>query len=1038
MIPLFILLFLFRITQINAQTTSTSDHFVAQPIPDRTIPYSVSGTGNYKPITWGLDLAWLSEANIRRGIAFMGADRVDLVRSSFMPTDSLANGELQGDALTNTNARLNIISTWLGTMNVVLNCDHPSVDSWYKNADGSVNASRWAQLIDVTARYHQEQGHTIITASPFNEPDYGWDQGSMADFYNICGELKQNYTRFSNIRLSGGNTLSTDAALDWYNYLKDRLDEGNTHQLAGSFDNYAGFHQTVQANSHHGTNDELHNVMEAMVGVEYGMQTGIWWGTAELARGEFVKASDGERLGYAEHRPNWTAASVYRGIDGKVQAFGGTSERQAVTTTYRFVSKDRDVYYDGHGPQREYTLVMPGGTGYQQGQTNAEKVVNITWGDDIQPVINGRYILVNRNSGMVMEVDGGSSVDGANVQQGSNTGGTYQQWDVTPVDSRVGGDFSYFSITAVHSGKSLDDYDWSLENGGNIVQWNDAKGANQQRYLEYAEDGWFYIRSRHSAKCLEVANASGAEGENVHQWEKTGGANQQWRFIPVGTAVEFNAPGAPANLAATAKAESIQLDWTPSPDTDVAGYIIFRSELAGGPYNTIARNVITTTFVDNTATTGGPYFYAIKAIDHSLNRSVYSNEVSATPTGDNELVAHLQFDENTLDSSVNLNHSASYGGVVFGEGKVGSGSIAMNGTDAFVQLPVNLAHQQEISIASWINWNGGGAWQRIFDFGNDLNQYLFLTPSSGSGTLRFAIKNGGEEQILDAPAMSTGIWTHVAVTLGSSGAHMYVNGQLVAESTAFSISPLDFKPILNYIGRSQYPDPLFNGNIDDFRLYNYVLSASEVSDLAGGAEGTLMRVESITTGTVSAKGSKYGTAKVLIHDNLGNPTAGATVTGTFSGTFNETGSGVTGSDGTVNFQTTSTTKGSVVIDFCVDDVTHSSLIYDPALNKITCTNGVESTSTMESRSIPNSMDNQELNGLRIFPNPTSEILNITMTGDKTPMEASILDLSGRSLMDVKLVEVENTLNLSALKPGIYMLRIKRGSNIISTQRIIKN
>ena len=108
------------------------------------------------------------------------------------------------------------------------------------------------------------------------------------------------------------------------------------------------------------------------MGVEYGMQTGIWWGTAEYARGEFVKASDGVRLGYAEHRPNWTAASVYRHPDGKIQAFGGTSERQAVTTTYRFFSKNMDVFYDGNGPQREYTMVLPGGTGYQNGQSNAE------------------------------------------------------------------------------------------------------------------------------------------------------------------------------------------------------------------------------------------------------------------------------------------------------------------------------------------------------------------------------------------------------------------------------------------------------------------------------------------------------------------------------------------------------------------------------------------------------------------------------------------------------------------------------------------
>ena len=139
--------------------------------------------------------------------------------------------------------------------------------------------------------------------------------------------------------MCGGNTLNSDQALPWYNYLKDQLDEGNTHQLAGSFDNFAQFFTTVREDGKHATGDEMHNVMEAMVGLEYGMQTGIWWGWAEYTRGEFCKASHGERLAYAEHRPNWTAASVYRAPDGKVQAFGGTSERQAVTTSYRFLSK---------------------------------------------------------------------------------------------------------------------------------------------------------------------------------------------------------------------------------------------------------------------------------------------------------------------------------------------------------------------------------------------------------------------------------------------------------------------------------------------------------------------------------------------------------------------------------------------------------------------------------------------------------------------------------------------------------------------------
>ncbi|HLP05072.1 MAG TPA: hypothetical protein VK152_06560, partial [Paludibacter sp.] len=326
--------------------TSVSSYLVAQPVPDRTVSFNIADAGVSKPITWGLDLAWLDEVNIRRGVAFMGTDKVGLVRSSFTPTDSLVNGDLKSAELATLNNRLGIIKKWLGAnTRVVLNCDHPSVSSWYIG-----NAARWSQLIDVTTRRHQESGLRVVSVSPFNEPDFGWGQYSgnngQSDFFNIAGELRKN-PRFDTIRICGGNTLNCDQALNWYNYLKTRLNEGNTHQLAGSFDNFAAFFQAVRANGHVATDDELHNVMECMVGAEYGLQNGIWWGTAELARGEFCKASYGQRLGYAEHRPNWTAASVYRNPDGKVQAFGGTSERQAVTTTYRFVSKDRDVYYDG-------------------------------------------------------------------------------------------------------------------------------------------------------------------------------------------------------------------------------------------------------------------------------------------------------------------------------------------------------------------------------------------------------------------------------------------------------------------------------------------------------------------------------------------------------------------------------------------------------------------------------------------------------------------------------------------------------------------
>jgi hypothetical protein len=47
-----------------------------------------------------------------------------------------------------------------------------------------------------------------------------------------------------------------------------------------------------------------------------------------------------------------------------------------------------------------------------------------------------------------------------------------------------------------------------------------------------------------------------------------------------------------------------------------------------------------------------------------------------------------------------------------------------------------------------------------------------------------------------------------------------------------TINPDDFRPAVNFIGDSQWSsDPLLNGKLDDFRIYNYGLSAAEITAL---------------------------------------------------------------------------------------------------------------------------------------------------------------------------------------------------------------
>ncbi|MEO7098754.1 MAG: LamG-like jellyroll fold domain-containing protein, partial [Luteolibacter sp.] len=192
-----------------------------------------------------------------------------------------------------------------------------------------------------------------------------------------------------------------------------------------------------------------------------------------------------------------------------------------------------------------------------------------------------------------------------------------------------------------------------------------------------------------------------------------------------------------------------------------------------------------------------------------------------------QMRAHLAFEDNTDDSLGNFPGTAT-GSPAYGTGRIGRGMV-FDAIDDYVSLPEAAADYQDISVAAWVFWKGGGANQRVFDFGNSTSQYLFLSPDSGG--LRFAIKNGGAEQQVTSTALATNQWVHLVVTLNGSTATVYANGVVVGTNSAVTINPGDFKPKFNYIGKSQWADPLFNGVIDGFRIYNYAITPTEIAVL---------------------------------------------------------------------------------------------------------------------------------------------------------------------------------------------------------------
>lgn len=229
-----------------------------------------------------------------------------------------------------------------------------------------------------------------------------------------------------------------------------------------------------------------------------------------------------------------------------------------------------------------------------------------------------------------------------------------------------------------------------------------------------------------------------------------------------------------------------------------------------------------------------------------------------TADEDAGMVARWRFDEGAgttaSDSTGNGSTGTLQGGASWSSGVIGAGSLNFNGTSGSVSVNASSSlssASNNFSISFWANPRSThqiDSESTTGVAGVSGQRYVFGPTASGNASESGAGVSVGTNGVsvyehaggyMPATLVYQGAvsgWTHVAVVYENRQPRLYLNGQLVRTGVT---SPMATVKVIPWnLGGNSYG--YFDGQVDDVRVYNRVLSTGEVEALtgAGGVDPT--------------------------------------------------------------------------------------------------------------------------------------------------------------------------------------------------------
>ena len=222
----------------------------------------------------------------------------------------------------------------------------------------------------------------------------------------------------------------------------------------------------------------------------------------------------------------------------------------------------------------------------------------------------------------------------------------------------------------------------------------------------------------------------------------------------------------------------------------------------------------------------------------SISNSVQS--VVNKPCTENGLVGWWKLNGDATDSSGLGNNGTISGALATtGQNGIASNAMSFDGLDDYITIssPNNLS-PSSITISGWLYLNNTGNWMMINRGGSSTPgaYYVFGYLNGSNEIIEFSMTDALGVRTSMATTIFINTWIHIVATFDSlaNTKRLYINGVLMGTSIA-SVSRANITSPL-YFGR--YTSGYYtNGLIDDNRIYDRALSATEIQQLySAGAQ----------------------------------------------------------------------------------------------------------------------------------------------------------------------------------------------------------